>query len=54
MTESPTAAHAHKVNSETRFPSGRTMEHCECGATRERQKDGSSEPWHTCALCVMP
>lgn len=36
----------------TLFPSGRKMEHCKCGASRETDAHGVVQSWHTCELCT--
>lgn len=44
--------HTHEPASSTRFPSGRSMNVCECGATQEVDQAGRAEPWHTCRFCT--
>lgn len=47
-----TRSHTHEAESSTLFPSGRRIEVCVCGATREVPVKGAPLPWHTCSRCT--
>lgn len=45
--------HLHSVEHVVQFPSGKTQEICECGASRYVFR-GQADAWHTCKLCTHP
>jgi len=47
--------HAHSPQHVSRFPSGKVIETCDCGATREGDAHSIVKAkWHTCPRCTHP
>jgi hypothetical protein len=53
--EKAVTGHTHTPQDFMLFPSGKRIDVCDCGATREVETPISTpQSWHTCERCTQP